>query len=399
MKKVSSYIKIGISDLFKNKGRTFLTSLGIVVGVYSVVVLLSLGEGLKIYISRQFQSLGSNLIFVIPGKTSGGINARRSIAGGVKFTQTDFRKIKKSLYDAIVAPIAIKNITVDGKNEQITTFLLGTSKEIFVVYNLKIRLGRAFSKNEELSGRRVVVLGSKIAEEIFENTNPIKQTLKINGLRFTVIGVGEKKGGGELGGESFDDFIYVPYKALQIMSGEKNFFAFYIKADNEKKVNTTIAQVKKILLKNYKKEDFSVITQEELLSTILNIFEVINWVLVGIAAISLLVGGVGITNIMYVVVTERTKEIGIRRAVGATQNNILLQFVSEAILLTTLGGVIGLLLAFLTTLVVKPFFPATVTLPSVILAFCVSFIIGLIFGVFPAQKAAKMSPVEAIRYE
>lgn len=398
MKKILSYINTGVADLIKNKGRTFLTSLGVVIGVYSVVLLLSLGEGLKIYITQQFESLGSNLIFVLPGKIEGA-NSQRSINSGAKFTYADFKKLKSSLNNSVVVPTTNKNITINTQNKQEKSSLLGSTKEIFTIYNIKIKSGRSFSKNEELSGRKVVVLGPKIAEDLFKNKNPIKKTVKINGLRFTVVGVAEEKGGGGLGGPDFDRYVYTPYKTLQLMTNDKSFFSFYIKAYNKEVVDATKARVKKILLKNYKDEDFSVTTQEELLSIISTIIGTINGVLVGIATISLLVGGVGITNIMYVTVNERTKEIGVRRAVGATQKNILLQFVTQSILLTTFGGGIGLLLALLTTLVVKPFFPATITLLSVILAFFVSFIIGVVFGVLPAQKAAKMSPVEAIRYE
>jgi len=204
----------------------------------------------------------------------------------------------------------------------------------------------------------------------------------------------KKKGTSDL-----DDHVFAPYKTVQLMNNDKTFMAFYIKPPNKDSTAVVVEKTKRILLKNLKADDFSVSTQEELLKTISGILNILNIGLAGIAAISLLVGGIGITNIMYVTVTERTKEIGIRRAIGATQKDILFQFLVQSVMLTTLGGIIALLFAFVTATILYALFPVTITQIGVCLGFFVSFFIGVIFGVFPALKAAKLSPVEAIRYE
>jgi len=397
MSRLLFYLREAVTDLINNKGRSFLTSLGIIIGVYSVILLLSLGEGLKIYIQQQFDSLGTNLIFIIPGKL-GSSRASGANAGGANFNYTDYQRLRQGLPEATVVPASLKNAAVTSRSETISTSLVGTTQSIAIVYNLQNQAGRFFSRSEELSGRKVAVLGSKAASDLF-NGNAVGETVDINKIKFKVIGVLKSKGGGGFGGPSFDDYIYTPYKALYLLGSERNFYTFYLQAARPEDVAITIAKAERILLKEYEKDDFSLNTQEELLKTISGILNMINGVLVGIAAISLLVGGIGITNIMYVTVTERTREIGIRRAIGALESNILMQFITLSVLLTFIGGLIGILLAYLTSMLIYPFFPATITFEAVIIAFAVSALIGVVFGVFPARKAAKLSPVEAIRYE
>ncbi len=398
IKQFTHYLTSAFTDLAKNKGRTALTSLGIVIGVYSVVLLLSLGEGLKVYIEQQFESLGTNLIFVVPGKISGP-DSQRSALTGARFTTTEYRRLNLALNNAIVVPVILKSTTIQTSRDEKSTSVVGSTTTIVDALNLQMKEGRFFNRNEEVGGRKVIVLGSKLTTTLFPNGGALKKTVKVAGLRFVIIGTLESKGGGGFGGPSFDDYAYSPYKPIQAFTGEKSFTTFYLKAEDKESIPGVIFKAEQTLLKKFKSDEFSVITQEELLKTISGIFGVVNSVLVGIAAISLLVGGIGITNIMYVTVTERTKEIGIRRAVGAREHNILMQFVFQAVLLTTLGGVCAILLAFLTNLAIRPFFPATITLNGVLLAFSVSFGIGVLFGVFPAQKAAKLPPVQAIRYE
>lgn len=398
MRQVAFYLRASVTDLAKNKGRSFLTSLGIIIGVYSVILLLSLGEGLKTYIEQQFESLGTNLIFVLPGKIKGA-NTDNSMMGGAKFNSSDLQRLRRGLTGGtVIAPASLKNVVLKSRKDTLATSLIGSTREISTIYNLGLSEGRFFSKSEELSGRKVVILGSKVANDLFD-ASPIGETVELNGIKFRVIGVAEPKGGGGFGGPTFDDYLYSPYRALFMLTDSRYFVSFYIKAASKEEVGMTMAKAERILSKTYKEEDFSLSTQEELLATISGIFAIINSVLVGIAAISLLVGGIGITNIMYVTVTERIKEIGIRRAVGAREGDILLQFLTSSVLLTTAGGFIGVGLAYLTSLGLQPFFPAKVTLSAIILAFFVSLVIGVVFGVFPARKAAKLSPVEAIRYE
>lgn len=394
--RLSLYLKEGIGDLYKNKGRTFLTSLGIIIGVYSVVLLLSFGEGLKIYINQQFESLGSNLLYVLPGKITGG---PQSLMGGKKFTLTDYQRLRVRLSNTQVVPATTKTVTVETTTKTETSTVIGSTVEFFAMRNMTLHEGRYFSRSDEASGRKVAVMGPKIASKLFGTRNPVHQTVKIQGLRFLVTGIIDSKGGGGLGGPDIDSYVFIPYRTAWVLSNDKSFLAFYIKPPNKDSIPSVVAKVNKIMLETYKSDEFSVTTQDELIATISGIFAVVNSVLVGIAAISLLVGGIGITNIMFVTVSERTKEIGIRRAIGAQETNILLQFLTQSILLTTLGGGLALLLAFLTNLLVNRFFPATITPIGMALAFGVSFTIGVLFGVLPARKAAKMPPVTAIRYE
>jgi putative ABC transport system permease protein len=396
MTKLGLYFREGISDLLKNKGRTFLTSLGIIIGVYSVVLLLSFGEGLKLYINQQFESLGTNLIYILPGKITGG---SASFLGGKKFTYTDYQKLRTHLTNSQVVPVTTKNVSIETPAKTEATSLIGSTVEFFQMRNLTLREGRYFSRSDVGSGRKVAVIGPKIAAKLFGSRDPVRQTVKIQGLRFLVIGVIDSKGGGGLGGPDIDSYVFIPYKTAWILTNDKSFLSMYIKPPNKESIPSVVEKTKKIMLEKYKIDDFSVTTQDELIATISGIFAVVNSVLVGIAAISLLVGGIGITNIMFVTVSERTKEIGIRRAIGAQESNILLQFLTQSILLTTLGGGLALLLAFLTNLVISQFFPATITPVGMSLAFGVSFVIGVVFGVLPARKAAKMAPVTAIRYE
>ncbi len=392
--------KTALYDIFKNKVRSFLTTLGIVIGVASVVLLIAFGLGLKQYISDQFDNLGTNLIFVFPGQIfnrSGGFSGARS---SLSFDEKDFRNLKKVKSAEAVVPIFQKSSLVQANSNTELVTLYGTSEEVFYARNLLPKFGTIFQKTDIEKKSKVVVLGPEVARKLFGKEDlAIGRRLKAEDQSFIVIGVLEPKGGGGLGGPNFDSFVYVPYTTIFNITGKKDFTTFTIKAKSDKEVENLKKEVKIVMLNRYKEDDFSISDAREILSTIESIFKILNMVLVGIATISLIVGGIGIMNIMYVSVSERTREIGIRRAIGAKEIDILFQFLTEASILSLIGGVIGLVLSYIIVFFVRIFFPAIIDIKSVISALFVSSLIGIFFGVFPARKAAKLSPIEAIRYE
>jgi len=261
-------------------------------------------------------------------------------------------------------------------------------------------LGRLFDKTDVDKRNKVVVLGPKTADELFgSGKRALGKVVKLESQGYVVIGVLKSKGSGGFGGPDIDAFVFTPYTAAYQFNQDKKFISFYLKAKSGMTVSAVKNSAKRSMLKRYEEDEFTVIEQTEVLTTITSIFGVLNMILVSIGAISLIVGGVGIMNIMYVTVTERVKEIGIRRAVGATKRDLLLQFLTEATTLSLLGGMMGLGVSFLVVLVVQRYFPAYIDTVSVLVALVVSMLIGIIFGVLPAKKAADMSPIEAIRYE
>ncbi len=391
-------MRSAIEDFRRNKMRTLLTSLGILIGVASVVLLLAFGLGLKAYIKNQFESLGSNLIYIIPG-TFGGTGFRPGTFGATKFDEKDLTTLKKIEHINAIAAIYTKTVTISSAGKSEVSDLFAATQDIFPVRTFEVDTGRLFTKSDVEKRAKVAVLGPKLSEKLFDSTaNAVDKNVKVNGQGYKVIGVLKSKGGG-FGGPDFDSFVYVPYTAASQFNPDKKFISFYLKADSDQSLVVVKDQAKKLLTKRYKEDVFSVVEQTEILSTVTSIFNVFNIVLVAIGAISLVVGGVGIMNIMYVTVTERIKEIGIRRAIGATRRDILTQFLAEAVILSLLGGVAGLTIAFIVVLFVQRFFPAYIDLPSVLISLVVSSVVGIVFGVLPAKRAADLSPIDAIRYE
>lgn len=390
--------KSSINDLFKNKLRSFLTALGIVIGVASVVLLLAFGLGLRNYIDDQFNYLGSNLVFVLPGQVfnrNGGFAATRS---SITFDEKDLVNLKKVKSAVAVIPVFQKSGLFQGQGKEEPGILYGTNEEIFPARNLASKYGEVFKK-ADLS-KKVAVLGPEIARKLYgSETEAIDKKIKIEEQTFKVVGILESKGGGGFGAPNLDTFVYAPYKTIFNITGKKNFTAFIFKANSQNDIEPLKDEIEKTMLKNYKKDDFTIANSKEILNTIQSIFSVLNMVLVGTGAISLIVGGIGIMNIMYVSVTERTREIGIRRAIGALEKDILYQFLTESVILSLIGGLIGLIFSYLVVFFIQRFFPAEINFVSVLLAVGVSWVIGIFFGVFPARKAAKLSSIEAIRYE
>jgi putative ABC transport system permease protein len=394
-------VKAAIEDFRRNKTQTFLTSLGILIGVFAVVMLTALGLGLKQYINDQFAALGKSTLFVAPGKIlSGGSFNATSAFTSIKFDNRDLLRLKKLKEIKNISPTFSKQTTVKSERKSEDSTIFFVSEVFFDINGFKIQKGRFFDKNDINKKAKVVVLGPKIAEKLFGTIEAaIDQKVTANSVNFTVIGITESKGGGGFGGPDYDSYMFSPYTTGFIFNPEKNYSRFAIKFDESYSVSQVKEAIKKELLKRYDEDSFSIIEPGDILSAVNSIFGVLNIVLVAIASISLLVGGIGIMNIMFVTVSDKTKEIGVRRAIGARKKDILVQFIIESTILSIFGGFLGLFLAFIGTLVVRKFFPAYIDIQSVILALGVSSAIGMIFGVLPAKKAADLEPVEAIRYE
>lgn len=384
-------------DLKRNKIRTFLTSLGILIGVLSVVLLMAFGFGLKNYIEDQFEILGKNLIMILPGKGFQG--GGQGLIGGIQFDEKDVQRLKRLNDIHALAPVFTKTLKIESYDKSESTMLIATTTDIFKVLNLEVEYGKQFDSADIEKRAKKVIMGAVISEKLFGTSqNAVDKTVRIQNQRFTVIGVFKKIGSGALGSDD-DNNSVIPYKTAYSFNPSKKFFAIYVKGRNEISISKLKENIKNTLLKRYKEDDFTVTEQSELLNVVNSIFTILNTVLIAIGSISLVVGGIGIMNIMYATVTERTKEIGIRRAIGATKKDILYQFLTETLILSIFGGLMGLLIAFIIVALIQPLFPAEINFLSIIAALGVSSFIGVFFGVFPANRAANLSPIDAIKYE
>lgn len=405
METFATAVRVALGAIFTNKLRSFLTMLGIIIGVGSVILLTSIGNGLQVYITQQFQSFGATNIYVFPGdsfSSGGGVDfaGQQSALLANKLTLKEVKSIQKLRdYVVAVAPeFTTTSLVSFGKNSK-RVMIYGTNSSYADITVTKASKGRFFTNQEEAANERVAVLGSEIAKTLFGEADPIGKRIQVGSLSFQVVGVAEPRGGGGFIGATLDTIVYAPITTVMRMSNGTSVTQLTIQTVSREKMPEAVAAVKKELLKKFEKEDFSVVDQSQVLSTVNSILGVLTVGLGGIAAISLVVGGIGILNIMLVSVIERTREIGLRKALGATPNVILIQFLIEASTLSVLGGAIGTALAYLITLGINVFMPAVVTLPAVIMAFGVSGAIGIIFGVIPARRASMLSPIEALRYE
>ncbi len=388
---------LSTTAILANRMRSFLTMLGIVIGVTSVILLISVVTGLKSYITKEIQGLGSNLMFVIPGKIGG---ARSP--GGVqvnRLTLQDAANLKNKLVGtAEVSAVVQKIATVKylNKTDKDVT-LLGVQANYPKLISVTFQKGRGFSASEENGGSRLAVFGLSAESKLFGTNSALGQKISVENVKYEVIGVLAKRG--SIFGIDQDNVAVIPLSAAQKQFGLDRLNTIYIEADRPEDVKAVQKKASDILLKRLSEDDFTVMTQEQTLSTIGQITGVLTIALGGIAAISLIVGGIGIMNIMLVSVTERTREIGLRKALGATPGNIRTQFLVEAVVLAGLGGLVGIILGILLSLLIGRFITTTVPLWSIGLSFGFSTAVGIIFGVAPAIRAAKLDPIQALRYE
>lgn len=383
-------------SLLSNKTRTFLTMLGIIIGVFAVITLIGVGEGIQNYVTKQFSSLGSNLLFVSPGK----VNLRGDPGANFSNNKLDDKHVKLietycSDFVQGVTPYIEIGKTLTYKNKNYYTVVNAFDEDGFTTYNLSIDSGKFFSRTDINSNSKVVVLGSNIPKELFSNQDPVGKNIKIGDKTFLIIGVAAEKGG------NIDNRAYIPYTTAKTIFNVKNYSSIVMKAIDSSNIDTAFKRVEIALYRDLDKDEFTVLSQKDLLNSFSSILSTITLGIGAIAAISLLVGGIGIMNIMLVTVTERTREIGLRKAVGATPNNIAIQFLIEATALSVLGGSIGIGLGILVAFLIKTYanFDAVVPLWSILLAFLFSAFVGMLFGTYPALKAAKKDPIEALRYE
>jgi len=382
--------------LLLNKVRSFLTMLGVIIGVFAVISLVSLVGGVQEYVVSSFEDLGSNLIFVVNGKIEMG---QRQTAGSalvstnLKEKHVDMIESTAKDYVDYITPQSQTYQTIKYKTEEYFLLLLGVNYEANDIFNSSIEKGRYFNRVEQENSSRVVVLGNNLGKKFFGEENPIGKKIKISGKSYEVVGLLAKKS------PNYDESVILPYTTVMDEFSATGITSIVVKVKDNVDLEQAQQQVKLALLKDLKEDKFTVMTQEDILESIQNILNMLTIALASISGISLLVGGIGIMNIMLVSVAERTKEIGLRKALGATSSDIKNQFMAEAILISSLGGVLGLLLGWVTTIAIRPLIKAVIPVWAIPLALGFSLAVGIIFGTYPAVNASKKDPIEALRYE
>ena len=368
--------------------------LGVIIGVFAVATLVSIVRGFQNYVKNEFDALGSNLLFIMPGKIDFTGDPSRNFTGN-KFKYHHVERIQTDLGNKIesITPWYELSKKVTYKTKSFWGAVGGSNESTVDMFNMGFTEGRFYTKAEIDAKAKVAVIGKDVNEELFNSRNPIGEKIKMDGTSYTVIGVIKEKG------PSYDNFTFIPFTTLETELKIKNIGSMVVKARGGEDVNVVKDEIRQALLKELNDEDFSVSTQEDLLKRINDILGIIESGLAAIAAISLLVGGIGIMNIMLVSVTERTREIGLIKALGATGKDIALQFLAESIFISITGGVIGLIAAWLATLIAKNWIPAEIPMWAALVSLGFSFFVGIGFGTYPAIKAGKKDPIVALRYE
>ena len=395
---VAESFRIAIRAVFANKVRSALTMLGVIIGVAAVILLVAIGTGVQGEITGTIEGLGSNLLFVFPGQinTGGGGFGGPPVASK-PFSLDDAKLLQTRLTGAsAVVPVASAGGILRLGNHSGRSTLMGATEQGAQVFSATLGGGRHYNRSEVDAAARVIAIGYTIKSSLFPNSDPVGQVITVNGQRFTVIGWYQKQGG-SLSGDQ-DNQAYVPITTLQTITGNKDVRIIMVKAADAANIDLVKAQAKRILHPRFG-ENVTVMSQDQTLGILSTVLNTLTYMLAGIAGISLLVGGIGIMNIMLVSVSERTREIGIRKAVGARTYDILSQFVIEAMMLSLTGGIIGILVGAGGALAIRSVVPTTVTPWAVAIAFFFSAGVGVFFGVYPAWKASQLDPIVALRYE
>jgi putative ABC transport system permease protein len=392
--------------LLANKLRSLLTMLGIIIGVAAVITMLAIGEGSQKVVMERIQSMGSNLIFVSPGAFRGGGMVVVQFGSSVRLKNSDAEAIQQhSIAIENVVPELSRNAQVKYENKNWNTRIIGTSPEYETVRNFTATNGRYFTNSEERTSSKVAVIGATIVENLFGEIDPIGQSIRIAGQSFQVVGVLEKKG--QSGFQNPDDQIIIPLSTAQKrVFGVDYLSQITVKVPNQQANDEAFLDIERILRKEHRlredqDNDFSIRNQADLITTFQETQQTFTFLLAGIAAVSLLVGGIGIMNIMIVSVTERTKEIGIRKAIGAKKKDILSQFLIESVAMSVFGGFIGIIVGVTASYLISLYgnLSPSISANSVIMSFLFSSFVGIFFGIYPAWKAATSNVIDALRYE
>lgn len=396
-------IRLAFESLLTSRLRALLTMLGMIIGVAAVVLLVSIGNGAKNYITHEFEGMGTNLIMVQPGKTDTKSGFGPPVGNSrERMTLADVEAVEKQAVNLeAVTGIVFGTAAIKFEDRTTNVTLLGSNEQFVKIFNINLAVGQFISRDEDDTGRRVTVLGARVAQRLFDGEEGLGRIVKINEVEHRVIGV--MRTSGETLGFNMDEIAFVPTRAAMRIFNENKLFGLRAKARTKEGMDDAVEEIREIFKsRNNGIDDVTIVTQNSMLETMNTILNMLTYALAGIAFISLLVGGIGIMNIMLVSVTERTREIGVRRAVGARRSDVLKQFLVESVVISVSGGFIGLLFSVIVTYLVYWFFPSfDMRAPVWILipAFLISSGIGILFGVWPARKASHIETIEALRYE
>ena len=399
----ASIIKVALRALRRNTMRSILTALGIIIGVGAVIAMVSIGNGAKAQVEAQVASLGQNVVSVFSGSTSSG-GSRGGWGSAPTLTVEDAEAIDREVPDIIgVSPEVRDRNQVLANGLNWNTSVNGVGPDFPEIRSWKIADGAMFSEQDVRNVAKVAVIGKTVVDQLFANTDPVGQTLRIRNIPFKIVGVMETKGFNLFGSDQ-DDVVMVPYTShMKRISRRTNINSIILQAANPEVIERAQKEITEVLTQRRKgrEADFTVRTQIELAQSATATTQTMTMLLAAIASVSLIVGGIGIMNIMLVSVTERTREIGIRLAIGAHGRDVLMQFLIEAIILSSLGGVLGIFLGVGSAQLVSHLngWPVLVSTSSIVIAFVFSAAVGMFFGFYPARKAAQLDPIEALRYE